>query len=346
MTASELDALRLCEALVESINGIVCEMDAQTFVITFVNRHAERILGYPREQWLSQRDFWAVHTHPDDVGRATKEKLATIATGEPRALEYRMIAADGRVVWLSDVISVGRTDGDRVVLRGVKVDITARKEAEQALAVSNQRLAALTARLNVAREEEAARISRELHDELGSRLTALKWDIADMCQPTPSRCEVVLERIDGTIEVVRRIASELRPTILDDLGVIEAIESQCQQFTTDTGVTCYFEPHRRELSFSRDIESVIFRVVQEALTNVRRHANASRVTISLAREGKHAVLRIADNGRGSAVYQQTGLRSRGLTGMRDRVRIVGGDLDINGAPGQGTTITARLPVDH
>jgi signal transduction histidine kinase len=224
------------------------------------------------------------------------------------------------------------------------------EERTQALERTAEELRELASRMEALREEERSRMAREVHDGLGSSLTALKMDasrlrreLAD--QPAAlARLDEMLGLIDETVGMVRRIATELRPAVLDDLGLIAAIEWQLTEFSRRSGVDCSITVSPGGTLPKREAATGLYRVFQEALTNVGRHAAASRVRVSLAHEDGQLVLRVSDNGRGIDPDALNGRRSLGLVSMRERVRLLGGQLHIGSAPNQGTTVEVRLPT--
>jgi PAS domain S-box-containing protein len=235
-------------------------------------------------------------------------------------------------------------------------DITARIEAENALKASRQELRELSANLQSVREDEKTRIARELHDDLGQQLTALKMDLSSVEQSlaeTPSAPEPVITQlrgmrrlIDSTVGSVRRIAADLRPVMLDDLGLLPAIDWLLNDYNTRYGLEIERRIEPGKTAFSRNGATTLFRIMQEALTNVVRHAEATRVSISLVCEDGECVLRIADNGRGARDAQATeghGEKSFGLLGIRERVHVLGGSVSIETAPERGFALTARIP---
>jgi len=151
-------------------------------------------------------------------------------------------------------------------------------------------------------------------------------------------------RIDDTINTVRRVSSELRPRILDDLGLVATIEWQAQQFQARTGIICQFDALVENGDLSQDRATAIFRILQEALTNILRHAQATRVNILIEEEEGEYVLEMRDNGRGITEEERTGSRSLGLLGMRERAQLIGGTIDITGLAGKGTVLTVRVPI--
>ena len=202
------------------------------------------------------------------------------------------------------------------------------------------------------RESDRARMAREIHDELGQALTGLKMDLAWLQKHTGPKQKDLLQKfrdmsdlVDTTIQGVRRIATELRPGMLDDLGLVPAMEWQLQEFQKRSGIRCRFTSDMEEVALDAEEATVLFRILQEALTNVARHASATRVEVSLDEEEGYARLRVQENGRGSTQSEVDGSRSVGLLGMRERIRLRSGDFEIQGTPGQGTLVVISLPLD-
>jgi signal transduction histidine kinase len=225
-----------------------------------------------------------------------------------------------------------------------------RQEAEEKLLRSNGQLRALTGHLQFVREEERTRIAREVHDELGQALTGLKLDLSILAgRPVSDR---VLKRrvkemeaqVDATILTVRRIATELRPGVLDSLGLAAAIEWQAMDFQKATGIRCQVSIHVMESIWDREFSTVCFRIFQETLTNIIRHANATQVEVVLTQADKELILMVSDNGRGISDRDVAHARSIGITGMRERVAQVGGEVSFLGVPNKGTTVTMRVPI--
>ena len=228
-------------------------------------------------------------------------------------------------------------------------DLSEVKQAEQELRTSTEQLRNLAARLLAVREEERTRIAREIHDELGQSLTAVKMDIAWLAgrlpagnSPMHKRIEATMQLADDLIKSVRRISTELRPGILD-LGLVAAVEWQAQDFQTRTGIPCTLQLLEQG-EIAPDVSTALFRIVQETSTNVARHAGATRIKVILEMEGEMLVLRIEDNGAGFNTADPTLSKSLGLLGMRERMAMLGGRLDIASVLGEGTTVTARIPV--
>lgn len=294
--------------------------------------------------------------HADDralVGRVIESSLKTQG---PFSFYYRIFRPDGeeRVIHSRGNV-VSDEQGNPIRMFGTAQDVTERKQAEEQLRSTTEQLRALSASLQAAREEEGIRIARQIHDELGSVLTSLRWELESFGkivsdsenesqhQVLQARIEVMMKQIDATISTVRRIASELRPSVLDDLGLAEAIEWQAQQFQARTGIICLCDCALENLDLNQEQSTAAFRIFQEALTNILRHAQATQIDITLEKDDGEFVLHISDNGRGITEYEASGQFSLGLLGMRERAHLIGGKINISGIEGKGTVITVRIP---
>ena len=251
---------------------------------------------------------------------------------------------------------VNRTMGVTVVWVAT-VLLVQRQRAEDELGRSEEQMRALAARLQNVREEERTRIARELHDELGQAMTGLKMDLAwagkQLVEPDPhvrtamgKKFTEMTGLIDGTIQSVRRISSELRPGLLDHLGLAAAIEWQAHDFQSRSGITCKVTLPSDDVNLNRETSTAVFRVFQEIVTNVARHAKATKVKASMRREGDHAILEVSDNGRGITENEIAARRSLGLLGMRERAVLFGGKIKFTGAPGRGTTVVVTIPLQR
>ena len=231
----------------------------------------------------------------------------------------------------------------------LELDIAERKRAEEQLKSSYEQLRALSARIQSIREEERTTIAREIHDELGQALTGLKMDLSWLRKKIPEeelieKTQSMLKLIDSTIQTVRKISTELRPGILDDLGLIAAIEWQAGDFQSRTGIKCEFNSSLEEVALEREVSTAIFRIVQETLTNVVRHANATQVNIKVGEEDGILLVEIEDNGRGITGKEISSPKSLGLLGMRERAHLFGGELEIKGTSGERTVVMVRIPL--
>lgn len=235
--------------------------------------------------------------------------------------------------------------------RELEAQILHHNRVEEQLQSSLEALRALAERLQRAREEERTHVAREIHDEFGQSCTALKMDLTWLTRKLPKkekllhdRAESMMKLIDIAIQNMRRIASELRPRILDDLGLTASIEWQAQEFTARTGIPCELHLQEDDVAVDPAHATALFRIFQETMTNVARHARASRVFVKLHRELERVVLEVRDDGVGITETQAQGSTSLGLLGMRERATILGGEFMANGIPGQGTAVTVRLPL--
>lgn len=231
---------------------------------------------------------------------------------------------------------------------GTTQDVTELRRVEDDLKATSEQLRALSARLQSAREEEGMRIAREIHDELGASLTSLRWDLESVRKSVPDdlreKLTAMLALTDTMIHIVRRIASDLRPAVLDVLGLEEALEWQARQFENRTGIAVRYESTGVDVELSPAQAMTVFRIFQEALTNVLRHAHATRVDVTVVEDTGAFVLMIGDNGRGITENERTGERSLGLLGMRERAHLIGAEIEVSGVEGEGTTVTLRLPM--
>jgi PAS domain S-box-containing protein len=227
-----------------------------------------------------------------------------------------------------------------------------RRRTEEQLQQSKEELRRLAGRLESIQEEERIRISREVHDKLGQELTGVRMELAflrdQLTESDPavlSRIETITKQVDGTMQSVRKIATELRPVVLDQLGLIPAIEWQAGEFQARTGIKCTLNIYLRSVSLPIDRSTGVFRIFQEILTNVARHARASHVDISVQEQRGHLLLQVRDDGRGITDEEMSGAKSLGLVGMRERALLLGGDTRVERNPDRGTSVKLRVPLD-
>ncbi len=230
-------------------------------------------------------------------------------------------------------------------------EIVERKRAEEDLKQSQEQLRDLALHLQLIREEERSRIAREIHDELGQALTALKMDVHWLGLRLPTDQQVQMHKIksmsgliDTTVQAVRRISSELRPGLLDDLGLTAAIEWQAQEFCGRAGLRCDIRSEPEDIILDQARSIALFRIFQEALTNIARHAQANQVEVILEENTETVEMAIRDNGKGITAEQLAASKSFGIIGIRERVYSLGGELRISGAPHQGTIVHVSLPL--
>jgi PAS domain S-box-containing protein len=259
---------------------------------------------------------------------------------------------DGSTMWVEGDYMCFYDPAGRITGHfGIQRDITDRTVAAAELEQSRAELRALAARIQATREEERTRIAREIHDELGQALTALKLDLAWLEKEgrgtSSGKFKVnevsITARIDETMEIVRRIASELRPSVLDQLGLEAAIEWLVQESARRTGIEITLRAEEFP-ALSDQVASHAFRILQEALTNVTRHSQATRVDVTVRNLGTNLILGVEDNGIGMVPQSLSGVRSLGMVGMRERAVACGGSLMVRGQPGHGTAIVVTIPI--
>lgn len=327
--------------------------------LTFVNPAAAKMFGWEAQALIGQ-SLHALVYQTDPSGRPIIEHpcpiVETITGGELREhVDSTFWRKDGTGFPVEYVSTPIQERGEIVGAVVVFKDTTERKRAEAQLQDSLRRLRKLSGRLEGIREEERGRIARELHDELGVGLTCLKIDLSRLGGLIGERLEPrdrakvdekvrgMKEQVDTTITSVQRIVAELRPGVLDDLGLVAAIEWQCLDFQRRTGITCCCTMSHEDLRVDPEYATAVFRICQEALTNVTRHAQATEVQVRLEDEGIGLMLQVRDNGRGIPHGRLADAKSFGLLGMRERAGLLGGDVQITSAEGEGTTIVLRLP---
>jgi two-component system sensor histidine kinase UhpB len=252
------------------------------------------------------------------------------------------------VKWINLRATPHAAPGGAVQWDGIMTNITDSKIEQQESLRSRARLAELTDHIEQVKEQERARIAREIHDDLGGNLTAIKMALSMLAARLPQEQPFLLEKasylddlVDRTIEAVHRISLDLRPSTLD-LGIVAALEWQAREFEKGSGVACIFRSAEREIELDPDHAAALFRIFQEALTNVAKHAGATRVTVTLRRQRQHLTLAICDNGRGIAPADRLKPHSFGLRGMSERARALGGTLTLSAAPGGGTMVTIKI----
>ncbi len=230
------------------------------------------------------------------------------------------------------------------------------RASEEELKLSQAQLRNLAAHLQSAREAERTHLAREIHDELGQYLTGLKIDVASLeeliKQRNPETEQALLRKLqamsqllDTTVQSVRKIASELRPAVLDSLGLLAAIEWQAEEFQRRTGIRCECFLTAEAVQLDRDGATAVFRILQESLTNVMRHANATRVSITFEQEAGYYLMEIKDDGGGIQADDLDKSDSLGVLGMKERAHLFGGSVSIHGEPGKGTTVAVEIPYD-
>lgn len=315
-----------------------------------------RIHGLEPQDRPMTFERWMEHLHPDDRERFRRALKSAADRRATFALEHRIVLPNGqaRVIHsLGEAVLDAR--GSLIRLVGTGHDITERKRAEEQVRQSREQLRRLSGHLQSAREEERTRVAREVHDQLGQVLSALKIDMtllgrkfADGQALPPAavveEIQSMLKLMDETIHSVRKIIMELRPELLEDLGLRAAIEWQTQEFQTRTGIHTELECNVEQIHIDTDRAMAVFRVVQESLTNVLRHAEASNVKVILIEEGNRLSLTVQDDGRGLRESDLAQSNHFGILGIQERALLLGGQAEIQGMPGEGTRVDLSIPL--
>jgi len=340
--------------IINQIQETVISVDLEGHVMSW-NRGAEKMLGYSAEEALGKHISFI---YPEeDREFLDREVIGPVKAKGTHQIEVRRRTKFGALRFAHLSLTLLKDDTDSPIgIIGYSMDITDRKRGEEALLNSRNQLAALAVRLESVREEERTRIALEVHDVLGQALTGLKLDVVWAHKRItesiePARHVMVLARLtsarellDSTIQSVRDIATTLRPGVLDELGLEAAVEWQAREFQHRTGIACGTTIRPRNLGLSPEQSTALFRILQEILTNVARHAHATNVDIRLEQFGEEVSLQVGDNGRGISSVEQSGPKSFGLLGMRLRAQQQGGSFDIRSTSGTGTTVIVSIPL--
>jgi PAS domain S-box-containing protein len=315
---------------IRSVNRALCSM---------LNYSEEELIDYPIQK------IFATEFHMDSELKELKE------SGQLKNTERVYLSKSGKripVIFSGSIIY----DNSRMIQDAVFValDISERKQAEEKLNESREQLRNLLAYLQSVREHERTEFSHEIHDELGQSLTALKMDIHWLRKKhkgfssLTDKADSMLKIIDATIQTVKKICTELRPGILDHLGLGAAIEWQTIEFQKRSGIPCELNFNPEEIILDKDRSTAIFRILQETLTNIARHAEASAVNITIEKKASQLVMEVTDNGKGIKEENKNDAKSFGLIGMRERTLYLGGKFQIRGAQNQGTTVSVSIPI--
>lgn len=338
--------------IVESAMDPVIAVDQDQRVVLF-NAAAEKtflwprtaVLGEPLDKLIPQRFHAGHRAHIERFGDAgvTSRRMGS-------RMVLMALRADGEEFPIDASISQHTEDGKKyftVILR----DVTERVRAEEALRRSKEELQELGAAAHQAREQEKSRIARELHDELAQALTALQMDIAWCKERLPAGQDGLAKKLqrmetllDTTVTATRRIAADLRPLMLDDLGLLPAVEWLVENFTQRTGVPCELAISTADFKLHDAHSSAVFRIVQEALANIAKHAQASSAKVAIEQDGSEVTISVRDDGLGFSPQDPRKPNSFGLMGLRERAYLLGGEAAIISVPGHGTRIEVRLPL--
>ena len=341
---------RLRRALLDNMPDMAWLKDRDSRYLAVSVAYLEA-LGVTEAEVIGKRpeEIW-----PPEVAEVyLRTDRAVLKSGKRRRYEESRRDPAGEMRWYDTIKSPIRDEAGRIVgTVGISRDITKRKASEAELIASRAELRRLSGAEQRARESERARIARELHDELGQTLTAIKMQLVSLKSAEPVPPDTIAGRLDRLIGIVdrsvgdlRRIATELRPLILDELGLAAALEWLAQTVSEQAQLPVALDFDAGDLALDPDARTAAFRIVQEALTNAVRHGRSTGVRVIGRQRGKALEIVVEDDGRGIDPAS-TATGRLGLAGMRERARLAGGTVEIVGAPGRGTTVTLRLPVSR
>ncbi|HEX8100206.1 MAG TPA: PAS domain-containing protein [Actinomycetota bacterium] len=323
----------------------------------YISPQVETLLGYPKEQWMDDPALWIRVLHPDDRDRIIALHLDHLARGGTWAEEYRLIARDGRVVWIREHAAIVANDaGEPMFEQGVWLDVTDRKQAEQdlvrsyrALQKTDKERKRLLASLVTAQEQERRRIASDIHDDALQHLATMILQVELAGRESGSLSGEALAELKSNLKVavdsLRRVLFETRPPVLDEGGLAAAIRTYLAHVTRDSSLK-YDVTSGLSGEPEAEIRTVAYRIVQEAITNVRKHARATRVDIRIAEHKGGMQVCIQDDGRGfsSEDVAQAGPTHVGLVTMRERAELAGGWFEVDSTPGTGTSLSFWLPL--
>ncbi|HJV54032.1 MAG TPA: CHASE domain-containing protein [Noviherbaspirillum sp.] len=307
------------------------------------------IFGLERFSELPNYSDYLRRIHEEDRARVQAGLAKSLRSGEEFNTEHRIVRRDGTTRWVQTICRPSNNDG-LILLRGTIMDITERKQTMEALKRSRELLRELTAHQDRVKEDERRRIAREIHDELGQTLLALRIDVSMLEARTGkshphlnAKVRAALQYIDATVKTIRTIINNLRPAVLD-LGLSAAIEWQVNEFRRRSGISCELVLGEEEFAVDDTRATTLFRILQESLTNVIRHAKATHVLVELHRQDGQLVMKIADNGVGIYADARKNANSFGLVGVEERVHALNGKFLITSTPGHGTVLTIHIPL--
>ncbi len=334
-----------------AMDAIIIADDEQRIVL--FNSAAEKVfrwpraavLGQPLDMLIPERLRTAHRAHIDRFGQT-----GVTSRGMDDTTVLVGLRANGEEFPIDASISQ-LSEGGRKLFTVILRDVTERVRVQEALRQSREDVRELSMAAHSIREQEKSRIARELHDELAQALTALKMDVSWLVDQVPSGDKEIADRLtrmqallDSTVAATRRISADLRPLMLDDLGLVPGIEWLVQNFTQRTGIPCELAIGASDLELQDPHATAVFRILQESLTNVARHAEASLVEVVIERSDACVTLSVRDNGRGFVAGSPRKPNSYGLLGVRERAHLLGGEARIDSTPGQGTTVEVRIPI--
>jgi len=338
-------------ALTANLPGMVFQLEqiGRRFALSYVSEGARRLFGVAPEVLVRDPDAWLARLPAEDLAALRRALRRAAREGGELRWVGRAALSSGETHWIEVTASAREVAPERAIWDGIATDITPRKRAESALTASREELRTLATHQTRVREQEREAIAREIHDDVGSTLTAIKFELAFLRQSLKDDARFteplarVGQLIDTAILSSTRIMHDLRPGILDE-GVVAALEWQARTFEQRMGIACRFASSHDEIPLSPEQAIAVFRICQEALNNVAKYANARAVDIRLRAGSGRLTLDIGDDGRGIEEAELRRPDRFGLRGMRERAHSLGGTVEVRGVPGRGTSIAVVLPL--
>lgn len=350
--AERLEAAAKFQAFVEQLGGIpyVANLESNAGLL-YVSRKMEELLGFTSEQWCQDPELRIKQMHPADRDAAREAIKASALNHQGFSIEYRIADRDGEMRWVHDEAHiVTDATGIPLFMQGVILDITERKHAQMELERSHRDLQKMIAMLDSMREDEQKRLAQEMHDDLGQLLAAMKMDLSSLQQRLPKNDQKLAQQVntlntlvDTMVTSVRRIIADLPPKVLEDIGLFGALELLVANFQKRHSIESTLDIPQPEPVLDNAIATPIYRIVQEALNNVAKHAQATRVGIKINYRENHLMLQISDDGTGISPDQLRKPGSFGLIGMRERTAALDGKMTINSPCSMGTIIQIVIP---
>jgi PAS domain S-box-containing protein len=327
--------------LLKKAQILVWEAEVQSWRFTYMSEQAEAMLGYPVEQWY-EPNFFADHLHPADQLKVLLSCQKHSIIGDNYDLMFRLLAKDGRLVWLHSLVHVTFERGKAKRISGLMIDISEQKHAEEALID-------LGGRLIAAQEKERARIARELHDDFNQRMALLSIELEQLNRAVHEHTDRQLfEKLQRQVKEIsadlHRLSYRLHPSKLDHLGLGSAIQSLCAEFSESSNIKISFHKNGLPETLPKDLALTLFRVAQEGVRNCIRHSGANSVQVVLMKARAGLRLSISDNGCGFDAKSEATQGGLGFISMRERLHLVGGEMQIYSQPRRGTRLEVTVPL--
>jgi two-component system sensor histidine kinase UhpB len=342
------------QSLVEQLPGMpyIANLDSVGSNV-YVSPKIEELLGFTAEQWCTDPQLRIRQLHPEDRAHVLEAINDARFRKSSFSIDYRIYRSDGKLRWFHDEARVVMgAQGEPLFLQGAILDITERKQAQAELEQSHHELQEMISALDSLRVEEQKRLAHEMHDDFGQLLAAMKMDISTLQQHLPQsdarivrHLSSISELVDAMVASVRRIIADLPPKVLEDVGLYSALEFMVTNFEKRHRIACELRLSELEPILEAKVATAIYRMVQETLNNVAKHADASYVEAQVISSSAEISLHVKDNGRGMAPDKLQKPGSFGLIGMRQRVTALGGEMKIDSSEGAGTAIMITIPLN-